>query len=223
VRQLAIAFPLFSMLALGATARAQEVSGPPGPRLLLEREAEIRLARSAAPATVSATARVWYFDQGRYVVADSGADGVECYVSRSWPLSLEPHCFDPEGAATVMRLEMRGVELAHAGVAKEEASRQLARALADGQFRLPLRPAMSWMMSAQQVLYGDDGQRAGAWRPHLMIYIPFLTPELAGTGTNSDPFSGMVVDSGKPLANLMIVVPRAVDVVPAAGTPGRSR
>jgi hypothetical protein len=203
---------------------AQEVSGPPGPRILLERDAEIRLARSAAPASVSAHARVWILDQDRYVVADSGTSDVECYVSRSWPLSLEPHCFDAEGAATVMRLEMRGVELAHAGVAKEEAARQLALALADGRFRLPTRPAMSWMMSAQQVLYGDDGQRAGAWRPHLMIYIPFLTAEQAGTGANSDPFSGMVVDPGKPLANFMVVVPRAVEVIPSApAAPGRLR
>jgi hypothetical protein len=203
-------------------ASAQEVSGPPGPRLILEREVEIRLARSAAPASVSAAARVWILENGRYVIADSGSTDVECYVSRSWPLSLEPHCFDAEGAATVMRLAMRGVELAHSGVAKEEAARQLALALANGQFRLPARPAMSWMMSAQQVLYGDNGQRAGAWRPHLMIYIPFLTVEMAGTGANIDPFSGMVVDSGKPLANLMIVVPRAVDVVvPTAPGPGR--
>lgn len=203
-------------------AGAQEVSGPPGPRLLLERDAEIRLARSAAPSSVSATARVWVLDGARYVIADSGSGGVECYVSRSWPLSLEPHCFDAEGAATIMRLEMRGVELAHAGVAKEEAARQLALALADGRFRLPTRPAMSWMMSAQQVLYGDNGQRAGAWRPHLMIYIPYLTAEQAGTGANTDPFSGMVVDPGKPTANLMIVVPRAVDVAPAPA-PGRLR
>jgi hypothetical protein len=208
-------------IAIGGPLSAQAVSGPPGPRILLERDAEIRLARSAAPATVSAQARVWILENGRYVVADSGSGGVECYVSRSWPLSLEPHCFDAEGAATIMRLEMRGVELAHAGVARDEAKRQLALALAAGEFRLPTRPAMSWMMSAQQVLYGDDGRLAGPWRPHLMIYIPFLTAELAGTGSNSDPFSGMVVEPGTPMANMMIVVPRAVEVVPAPA-PGRS-
>jgi len=212
---------LLLVAGLVVSIDAQEVTGPPGPRLLLERDAEVRLARSAAPASVSARARVWILENGRYTVADSGVGGVECYVSRSWPLSLEPHCFDAEGAATIMRLEMRGVELAHAGVPREEAKRQLALALAAGEYRLPARPAMSWMMSAQQVLYGDDGRLAGPWRPHLMIYIPFLTAELAGTGSNTDPFSGMVVEPGTPMANLMIVVPRAVETAPAPA-PGRS-
>ncbi len=201
------------LLALGAplpAVGAQEVSGPPGPRLLLDRAEEIRLARSAAPAGISGTARVWYFDRGRYVVADSGSSGVECHVSRSWPLALEPHCFDAEGARTIMRLHRRGVELAHAGISKDSAARELAAGIASGQYPLPARPAMSWMMSAAQVLYSDTGQRAGAWQPHIMIYIPYLTAQMAGTGSNQDPSAGMVVDAGKPTANLTVVVPRAV-------------
>lgn len=211
-------FLILLALALPVSARdaaGQEVPGPPGPRLLLERSEEIRLARSAAPAAVSRDATVWYFDRGRYVVADSGSSGVACYVGRSWPLSLEPHCLDAEGARTILLLEMRAVELAHAGVSKDSAARELSAGIASGRFPLPMRPAMSWMMSAAQVLYGDDGRLAGAWQPHIMIYIPYLTPQLAGTGSNTDPFSGMVVNAGKPTANLMVVVPRAVNLSPS--------
>jgi hypothetical protein len=212
---LAICLPL-------PVAAAQEVSGPPGPRLLLDRAEEIRLARSAAPAAVSGTARVWYFERGRYVVADSGSSDVECYVSRSWPLALEPHCFDAEGARTIMRMHRRGVELANAGISKDSAARELAAGIASGQYPLPARPAMSWMMSSAQVLYSDTGQRAGAWLPHIMIYIPYLTAQMAGTGTNQDPYAGMVVNAGKPTANLTLVVPRAVKpTAVAAPAPGR--
>ena len=207
----------FAILLLPCGLAAQEVTGPPGPRLLLERDHEVRLARSAAPASVSAGARVWLLENGTYVVADSGGNGVECYVSRSWPESLEPHCFDEEGARTIMRLEMRAVELAHAGMAREEAARQLSVGLADGTFRLPQRPAVSWMMSSAQVLYNDTGRRVGAWQPHLMIYYPYLTAEGLGLGAN-DLAAGIVVDAGKPTSNLMIVVPAAVDPVPEAGT-----
>jgi len=207
----------FAILLLPCGLAAQEVTGPPGPRLLLERDHEVRLARSAAPASVSAGARVWLFENGTYVAADSGGNGVECYVSRSWPESLEPHCFDEEGARTIMRLEMRAVELAHAGMAREEAARQLSAGLADGTFRLPQRPAMSWMMSSAQVLFNDSGRRVGAWQPHLMIYYPYLTAEGLGLGAN-DLAAGIVVDAGKPTSNLMIVVPAAVDPVPEAGT-----
>jgi hypothetical protein len=207
----------FAILLLPCGLAAQEVTGPPGPRLLLERDHEVRLARSAAPASVSGGARVWLLENGTYVVADSGGNGVECYVSRSWPESLEPHCFDEEGARTIMRLEMRAVELAHAGMAREEAARQLSAGLADGTFRLPQRPAMSWMMSSAQVLFNDSGRRVGAWQPHLMIYYPYLTAEGLGLGAN-DLAAGIVVDAGKPTSNLMIVVPAAVDPVPEAGT-----
>jgi hypothetical protein len=207
----------FAILLLPCGLAAQEVTGPPGPRLLLERDHEVRLARSAAPASVSAGARVWLLENGTYVVADSGGNGVECYVSRSWPESLEPHCFDEEGARTIMRLEMRAVELAHAGMAREEAARQLSFGLADGTFRLPQRPAVSWMMSSAQVLFSDSGRRVGAWQPHLMIYYPYLTAEGLGLGAN-DLAAGIVVDAGKPTSNLMIVVPAAVDPVPEAGT-----
>jgi hypothetical protein len=213
-----------TLLGLGAgllpvLLHAQEVSGPPGPRLALDRAHEIRLARSAAPAAISDSATVWVFDRGTYVVAERGRSGVECYVSRSWPESIEPHCFDAEGARTIMRLHMRGVELAHAGVSGEEAKRRLATAIADGTLPLPQRAAMSWMMSAAQVLYSDSGQRAGAWRPHLMIYMPYLTAEMIGTATSTDPTAGMVVDAGKPTANLMIVVPTAVPLRTSGAAP----
>jgi hypothetical protein len=205
-----------SSLFITSAALAQETSGPPGPRLLLDREQEIRLARSAAPAAISDSATIWVFDRGTYAVALRGHSGVECYVSRSWPESIEPHCFDGEGARTIMRLHMRGVELAHAGVSAAESKRQLAQGIADGAFPLPQRPAMSWMMSAAQVLYSDEGQRAGAWRPHLMIYYPYMTAEMLGIGSSTDPGAGMVVDPGKPTANLMIVVPKSVPLAPAA-------
>lgn len=204
-------------LACSATAAAQEVSGPPGPRLLLERAEEVALARSAAPESVSGAARVWYFDRGTYVVADSGSNGIECYVSRSWPLSLEPQCFDPEGAQTIMKLEMRAVEWAHAGVDRDEAARRFERALAQGEFRLPARPVMSWMMSAAQVLYSDNGTRVGAWKPHVMIYSPSLPANMLGT-TAPNPAAGMVVNPGKATSNLMLVMPSAVQPKTVAGT-----
>jgi hypothetical protein len=132
-----------AFLLIPCILAAQEVRGPPAPRRLLDRHHEIRLARSAAPASVSARARVWYFERGTYIVADSGSSGVECFVSRSWSASLEPQCFDAEAARTVMRLEMKAVELAHAGIAPAEAAQQLSLGLANGSFQLPQRLAIA--------------------------------------------------------------------------------
>jgi len=207
-------FLVAATLVLAGAPRAQEVTGPPGPRLVLERGLEIRLARSAAPSSVSEHATVFTLVNGKYEVAEQGTNGNACYVSRSWPESLEPHCFDAEGARTIMRMEMRGVEFAHAGVTAEEAKRRFVAGIADGTFALPRRPVMSWMMSSAQVLYSDAGRRVGAWLPHVMIYYPNLEAGMLGAGA-PDMAAGMLVGAGTATSNLMIVVPKAVDPAPA--------
>jgi len=188
----------------------QGVNGPPGPRILLPLEREIALARSAAPASVSATARIWVLDGRGFRVADSGSTGAACYVARAWPLSLEPHCFDEEGARTIMRMGMRRTELLHAGVPAEQVEREIADGIAGGTYRLPQRPVMSWMLSADQVLYRNDGRRIGPWRPHVMIYYPYLTSAMLGLGAGQDLDAGVVSNEGEPEATLVIVVPNAV-------------
>lgn len=154
-----------------------------------------------------------------YEVAVQGTNGAACYVSRDWLESLEPHCFDAEGAATIMAQAMRRIELLHQGRTPAEADREIADGLASGRFRLPRRPAMSYMLSAAQVLYADDGRRVGAWQPHLMIYYPYLTA--ADLGLPGDGTPGLaVVDAGRPTANIMVVVREFVQPrFPDAGGP----
>jgi hypothetical protein len=194
-------------------------AGRPGPRALLPREREIALARSAAPASVSAAARIYVWSASGWVVADSGASPVACLVNRSWPAALEPECFDEEAAATIMPMEMRRTELLHRGMAAEQVEAEIARGLMEGRYRLPARLAVAYMMSAGQNLVGDDGEPAGAWRPHLMIYYPNLTNQQVGHHAEPGLSAGLVVDSGKPTANLMVVVPEFVAVAPEAGRP----
>ena len=141
---------------------------------------------------MSAGARVWVFAEGTYVIADSGrAGGTECYVGRGWPQALEPHCFDAEGARTIMPIEMRQSELLHRGISGDSVQREIAAGITSGRLRFPIRPAMSWMLSSAQVLFDDDGRGVGAWKPHIMIYYPYLTAEAAGTGSNQDLTAGM--------------------------------
>jgi len=205
---LSLVVPLFvSSLAAQASG-----AGRPGARPLLPPEVEIPLARSAAPTSVSAGARVYIFTDHGFELADSGSSDVACMVNRSWPASLEPECFDREAARTIMRLEMERTELYHQGASRQEADRVIADGLADGTFRLPSRMAVVYMMSAGQRLVSDDGRAVGKWRPHLMIYSPYLTNAAVGHHAEPGLAGGLVVDSGLPTANLMVVVP---DFVPA--------
>jgi hypothetical protein len=203
--------------SLVAQNTAAIAAGRAGPRTLLPVAQEIALARSAAPPGVSDSATVWVFGAQGYAVAVRGAGGVECYVSRSWPASLEPHCFDGEGAATIMRMEMRRTELLHRGTAADAVEREIADGIAAGRFRLPRRPAMSWMMSDAQRLISDDGRAVGNWRPHLMIYFPYLTAAELGLGSTDDPRHAILVDAGRATSNLMIIVRDFI--TPAAATP----
>jgi hypothetical protein len=191
----------------GGQVMAQSVAaGRTGPRTLLPREREIALARTAAPAAVSQDATVMVLTERGFEVAVKGTSGVTCVVNRSHPLSLEPHCFDAEASATVLPMELRRTELLREGKSNEEIDREIAAGLLSGKYRLPRRPAMSYMMSSEQVLYNDEGQKVGKWEPHLMIFYPHLTSADLGLGGTPSTQAALVVDEGKAVSNIMIVV-----------------
>ena len=154
---------------ISAAVEAQERASRVGRRSMMPRADEVALARSAAPASVSSTARVLVFADTGFIVADPGSNNVTCIVNRSWPASLEPHCFDSESAETILPMEIARTMLYHRGRSEADADREVADGLASGRFRLPRRPAMSYMMSEGQVLVDDEGKMVGRWRPHIMI------------------------------------------------------
>ncbi len=193
-------------LAIHAAEGQSAAAGRTGPRALLPREREIALARSAAPAAVSRDATVMVLTERGFEVAVQGTGGVTCVVNRSHPGSLEPHCFDAEGSATVLPMELRRTELLRDGRSTEEIDREIAAGLLSGKYRLPRRPAMSYMMSREQVLYSDEGRNVGRWQPHLMIYYPHLSSADLGLVGETSAGAALVVDEGKALSNVMIVV-----------------
>lgn len=204
-----------ALVLVGAAAAQSTGSGEPGARALLPREREILLARSAAPSAVSDAAAVWVLGPDGYELAEAGSSGAACFVSRDWLDSLEPVCYDPEAARTIMRIGMRRVEMLHAGRPVAEVDRALERAIADGELPLPERVAVAWMQSSAQRLVSDDGTPVGAWRPHLMLYSPYLTAADLGFRQASAPEELILVDAGLPTSMMMIVVDRFVD--PAGG------
>jgi hypothetical protein len=188
------------VLCLPSVGNAQTRQGPRAP---LERAAEITLARSAAPAPVSANARIWVWSGNRYEIADSGQSAINCYVGRPWDVAIEPHCFDAESSRTIMPIQMRKVELYVAGKSDEAVNREIADGLAAGRFKLPERPAITYMMSAAQQLVNGQGSNVGAWEPHLMIYYPYLTTESVGL-PEFVPGVGFIENPGQALSVLVV-------------------
>jgi hypothetical protein len=195
-----------------AAAQGRDDGGESGPRTLLPRAEEVALARSAAPAAISDSATIYVLTDEGYVVGSKGTSAAACYVSRDWITSVEPHCFDAEGAATIMQMHMHKVGLLHAGKSKAQADAAVAEGIASGRFRLPRRPVMSYMMSAEQKLIAPNGTPVGAWRPHLMIYYPYLTNADIGLTDAAAMGAASVVDPGLPTSNIMVIVPDFVAV-----------
>lgn len=174
---------------------------------------EIRLARSGAPAEVSREATVLVLRDGRYVETVRGTNGVTCLVNRSQPLSLEPECYDAEAALSVLPIQLFQTEQRIAGRSRREIEADVAAGLRSGRFRLPRRPALVYMMSAEQVLYNDEGRRVGAWLPHLMWYYPYL--KAGDLGMSAANATIAFLDEGTALSAAVVPVRTAVKPEPA--------
>lgn len=198
---------------------------------LMERQAEIALARSAAPHGIGRDATVLVLTRRGYEVAERGTSGFACFVGRGWsgplfavqngatvvhpdvfsPELHAPHCFNADAVGSVLPMhEMRTRELI-AGRTVEEMVQATAAALQAGELKAPSSGAFAYMMSPGQRL-----GRAGAFRPHVMLYLPGATnADWGAPGFTPDYPS--VVDGGTTWAVVVITTPMFSDGSVPAG------
>jgi hypothetical protein len=195
-----------------STALAQKDASLSKPGyVMLDAPREEALARSAAPAHVSRDAALWLLVDGAFREVSPGSNGNACVVMRSFPESVEPVCYDAEGAKTILQIEIRRFQLRNAGHDWTAIDRMIRAEIDEGRLAVPSRPALAWMMSPEQILFGDDGTNVGAWKPHTMLYMPGVTGE--GLGLGSVPaLPVMVTDPGTPTAFLMTLVPEFTEM-----------
>jgi len=166
-------------LALLLVPAALSAQRPPDirPYLMADRAAEIALARTAAPASVSAKATVLVLGAHGYVEAAKGTNGFTCAVMRSfagkptdanfWTPSLSaPHCFNPPASRSVLPAVLARAEWALAGATPAEMTARTKAAYAGHRFSMPATGAMAYMLSPKQHLADTDPH----WMPHLMFY-----------------------------------------------------
>jgi hypothetical protein len=201
---------LFALLLVPALVSA------PVPSPSFSRAEEIRLAKSAAPPAVTRDARVYVLENGRYVIAEAGHSGAACVLIRIPAEALEPECGDAEADATVLAAERFRVEQRVAGLSPAEIDRAVADAMAAGRLRSPTRPAVVYMMSSAQVLYEGD-RRIGKWKPHVMVFYPFLQARDLGLPVDDpDVRIPSVLQAGTPLSSMIVVTPAFVDPAPTS-------
>ena len=162
--------------------------------LIADREAEIALARSAAPAALSSDANVMVLDKDGYHTAVEGKNGFTCVVERGWMSPLDstdfwnpklrgPVCYNPAAVRSILPYTIRRTKLILSGLTKEQMAEKIQTEITASLLPLPEAGAMYYMMSKNQYL-GDDG---GHWHPHLMFHLPRMGASSWGANLDGSP------------------------------------
>ncbi len=186
---------LIFILAAAGQARAQgsHVSNPKmapiDEYLIADRNAEIALARSAAPEAISRDAKILVLGRYGYETAVEGKNGFVCVVERAWmspfdrpefwnPKIRGPLCFNPPAARSILPLTYKRTEMILAGKSKA----QIIDAFNAAYEKKELPPlesgAMCYMMSKEAYLTDADD--------HNLAHLMFYTPRMGGAAWGAD-------------------------------------
>ncbi len=215
VRRLAPAAALVALsgVAPADTAPEQYAQMAPLDEYLMEADAEIALARSAAPPAISAKATVLVLKPKGYTTAVFGSNGFTCVVERSWmspfnspefwnPKLRGPVCFNPEASISILAYTLRRTELALAGHPREKILAEVRAALEHNELPPPKAGAMSFMMSKDQYL-SDSGVH---WHSHLMFHVPKVPAASWGANVAGSP---VILDDREVPEETLFLVPVA--------------
>lgn len=164
---------------------------------LMESQAEIALARSAAPEAISHDAKILTLGRHGFETAVEGKNGFACLVERSWTAPYEDPefwnpkirgaiCYNPAGVRSVLPLTLKKTELALAGRSKTQISETINAAIEKKELPEMEPGAMCYMLSKQSYLSDRDGH----WHPHLMFFVPLVDTESWGANEPGSPLIG---------------------------------
>jgi hypothetical protein len=197
---------------------AQSDKYPPLAEYLMPRDAEVALARSAAPANISGGATIKVLTQSGYALDRKGDNGFVCMVMRGWTAPTytpeqfrdlvydstvrAPICFDPGAVHTVMPYYELRSKLAMEGLTPDRIAQRVESAYARGE--LPRREGVTfaYMWSADQHL----GPGVGHWHPHMMVFSPYYKNAMLGNNEFGQPLPIVTDDGGTPFAVVVIPV-----------------
>jgi hypothetical protein len=211
---------LIAMFAAACAANAQDTKtpypamAPLEQYLIADRNEEIKLARSAAPGSISGDAEVLVLGRHGYETAIKGKNGFVCVVERSWmspfdflqfwnPKMRGPICFNPPAVRSILPLTIKRTELVLAGLSKAQIIDGI-KAFATKELPALEPGAMCYMMSRQGYL----NDSAGHWLPHLMFYIPQSDPKVWGADLPGSPvmLNPQFGGAPEPITEFMIAV-----------------
>ena len=176
------AFVFVAALIATRPAAAQDPKQPfatmaPVEQYLMDRDAEIALARSAAPDAISRDASVIVLTRHGYETAVEGKNGWVCWVGRGWmamfdhaefwsPKVRAADCLNPPAARSILPYAYKRTELLLAGHSRQEVIAAIKAAIDKKELPALEQGTVSYMMSKSSYLT-DSGDHN---LPHLMFF-----------------------------------------------------
>ena len=160
----------------------------------MEESAEIQLARSAAPNSISGDATILVLRRQGYETAVQGKNGFVCMVGRSWlaafdwpefwnPKVRAADCMNPQSARSMVPIVLLRSRMVMAGRSKAEVLSAVKAAFENKQVPPLESGAMDYMMSKTAYLT-DEGEHN---EPHLMFLTAGMDAKDWGSGAAGSP------------------------------------
>lgn len=192
------ALPIQAQDAKAPQAKSPLPSMAPTEQYRMPRDAEIALARTAAPASITRDAEILVMGEKNFETAVQGKNGFVCFVGRAFtgpftnphfwnPKNRSPMCYNPPAARTVVPLLMKQAEMALAGFSKTQIMDGIKTAFDNKELHAPDLGSMSYMMSKEAVLQG------GGNLSHIMFELPRIDGAAWGADLVGSP--GLYQDS----------------------------
>jgi hypothetical protein len=161
--------------------------------LMTDQGAEMALARSAAPESISRDAEVLVLGRHGFETAVNGKNGFACIVERSWtsapdpdfwnPKVRTPICYNAAAARSLLPRNIKRTDLILAGRTRAQTDEAIAAAVDKKDLPAMEPGAMCYMMSKQG--YGGDSVKH--WPPHVMFYYSQTDPATWGANLPGSP------------------------------------
>jgi hypothetical protein len=188
----------FLSSASGAeTAKPATPNMAPVAQYLIQRDAEIALARSAATNAIAKDAEILVFTTTGFQTAVTGTNGFVCLVARSWsadfgdpnfwnPQVRAPICYNAVAAQSQVPETIKRTQIALAGGSESQIQEALKASIKSGELPVAKPGSLSYMLS--KGTYFNHGE--GHWLPHLMFYMPQTDLKSWGVGLPKSPIVG---------------------------------
>jgi hypothetical protein len=191
---------LVLLISIGSLVPKAAAQSDPYPKMapvdqyLMEKSAEIQLARSAAPDSISRDATILVLGRQGYETTVEGKNGFVCIVDRAWMAAFDwpefwnpkvrgPACLNPQAARSIVPIAFLRSRMVMAGRSKAEILSAIKAAFENRQLPGLESGAMCYMMSKLAYLTDEDGHNLA----HLMWYTPLADRKDWGSGPAGSP------------------------------------